>query len=166
MFELTQKWLHDNLAYDESTGVFTWKVRPAMNIKAGSVAGRKDKQGRWGINIKNKKYSSSRLVWLYVHGVWPPDGLQVDHINRNPGDNRLVNLRCVTGSENCMNRTYRHGINGEPRHASFLKKANKWQAQAMINQKLHYFGVYETFEEARQVSLSNIAAIRNQEQTT
>src|SRR5687768_7603616 len=33
-----------------------------------------------------------------------PDGMMIDHINRNKLDNRLENLRIVTSSQNQMNR--------------------------------------------------------------
>ena len=38
----------------------------------------------------------------------PDEKPQVDHINRNPQDNRLENLRWVTGSENCENKEAKH----------------------------------------------------------
>lgn len=158
MFEVTQDWLHENLSYDPSTGIFHWKIRPARNVPVGSLAGRKDNSGRWGINIKNKKYASHRLAWLYVHGAWPPTEVQIDHINRDPGDNRITNLRCVTGSQNCMNRTYTvRGLNGEPRHATFHKSSGRWQSQAWINGKCRYLGLYKTFEEARSATLKALS---------
>ena len=50
---------------------------------------------------KNKKYI---LVLMHRQIMEPPYGLEVDHINRNKLDNRRVNLRCVTRSENNFNR--------------------------------------------------------------
>lgn len=50
---------------------------------------------------------SKRLIYIY-HQVlnimpWTLNGLHVDHVNRNPLDNRLENLRIVTASENHFN---------------------------------------------------------------
>ena len=42
-----------------------------------------------------------QLVWVLVYGRFPK---QIDHINGNPKDNRVENLREVTRSENDMNR--------------------------------------------------------------
>ena len=44
-----------------------------------------------------------RLVWALVYGKFPK---QIDHINGNPKDNRVENLREVTPSENDMNRVW------------------------------------------------------------
>lgn len=55
------------------------------------------------INLNNKKYSVHRLVAeTFINN--PDSKPYVDHINRNPLDNRLDNLRWVTGTENNMNR--------------------------------------------------------------
>ena len=64
----------------------------------------------------------------------------VDHINRIKSDDRLINLRLATRSQNFANnsRIYR-GV---------YKYANKWKAQLGHNGKIHYFGLYNTKEEA------------------
>ena len=55
------------------------------------------------INLNKKKYAVHRLVAeTFLEN--PDNKPYVDHINRNPYDNRLENLRWVTGSENNMNR--------------------------------------------------------------
>ena len=55
------------------------------------MAGSVHSTGYVRIGIDGRKYTSHRLAWLYVHGVWPSD--QIDHINRNRSDNRIANLR-------------------------------------------------------------------------
>ena len=54
------------------------------------------------ISIYGKRYPAHRLAWLYIYGEWPPD--QIDHIDGEPSNNRLDNLRLATNSENQQNR--------------------------------------------------------------
>ena len=44
-----------------------------------------------------------RVIYLARFRSIPP-GLEIDHIDRNPGNNRIENLRAVTRKENCNNR--------------------------------------------------------------
>lgn len=48
-------------------------------------------------------FAIHRMVWLYFHGAFD-SSLLIDHVNGNPSDNTIANLRCVTDSENQMNR--------------------------------------------------------------
>ena len=43
-----------------------------------------------------------RAVWALVHGSWPK--YQIDHIDRDPSNNRIENLRDVPGGVNQQNR--------------------------------------------------------------
>ena len=47
-----------------------------------------------------KTFTVHRLVWLTFKGEIE-DGLQINHINENPTDNRLENLNLMTPKENC-----------------------------------------------------------------
>lgn len=43
-----------------------------------------------------------RLVWEAFHDKPIPDGMQINHLNGDPADNRLANLEVCTPSENVV----------------------------------------------------------------
>ena len=93
--DLTQDQLKQVLHYDPDTGAFTW-------LRSGLVAGRaRGGRGRVRITIDGQQYKAHRLAFLYMTGRWPVD--QIDHINRDNSDNRWVNLREATSSQNRVN---------------------------------------------------------------
>lgn len=53
-------------------------------------------------DAKQRRVKVCRIVWEAFNGAIP-DGMVIDHINTNPSDDRLINLRCVTQKENCNN---------------------------------------------------------------
>lgn len=83
--------------------------------------------------------SYGRVVYAWCNGAWPTH--QIDHINRNPLDNRIHNLRDVTNRENCQNRA---------NFAHWLERGQGWQARIRIDGKLKYLGLHKTREQARQ----------------
>ena len=46
-----------------------------------------------------------RIVWMLKNNSEIPEGLQIDHIDRNRQNNHPSNLRVVTPSQNAMNRS-------------------------------------------------------------
>ena len=144
-FQLTQEYLQSILRYDPETGVFTWAVNRSPRA-AGRLAGRVDERGYWRITINNHRYRAHRLVWLYVHGVWPTH--QLDHINEDKADNRLANLREATNQQNRQNLT-KPFRNNPYLGVSYYKNTNKWVAQIRYNNKLKRIGYFTTPEEAR-----------------
>ena len=137
--------LKEVLWYTPNTGLFIWNQSKGR-YKSGDRAGTVRPDGRLQIFIDGRPYLAHRLAWLYVHGSWPAS--DVDHINRNPLDNRMKNLRTVTRSENIQNsgprKTNKSGILG----VHFIKKLKKWTAQISINGNKKYLGVFNTAEEA------------------
>jgi hypothetical protein len=55
-----------------------------------------------------------RLIWAWHNGEIP-DGMWVDHINRDKRDNRIENLRLVSWAENLRN-TPKKNKSGLPKH--------------------------------------------------
>ena len=100
---LTHELLTSYLKYNETKGEFTWIKRPNKNIHLHTRAGTKNSAGYRVISLFGKRYPEHRLAWFYVHGEMPKQ--EIDHINQIRDDNRISNLRQVTGSENQRNKT-------------------------------------------------------------
>ena len=62
----------------------------------------KGKNERYYRNAHYKPHSLHRAVWEYHNGKIP-EGMVIDHIDRNTDNNQIENLRCVTLSENARN---------------------------------------------------------------
>ena len=87
--------------YDATTGNIYRTVRQG-NYAAGTISGAKDYAGRYlTIRYKGKSYLAHRVAWFLYHKEQPPEF--IDHKNRNSLDNRIVNLRPATRSENQCN---------------------------------------------------------------
>ena len=144
--ELTAEYLRSVLHYDPATGIFTWKVRTAHNVKVGDVAGCPNGDGYLQIKLQRRHYKAHRLAWLHVYGEWPKE--QLDHTNRIRTDNRISNLREVTNKQNGQNRSKRSdNTSGHP-GVVWHKRISKWRAQIKHNQKLIYLGLFENLEDA------------------
>jgi hypothetical protein len=130
---ITQQELKSLLHYDPVTGVFTWLPRQSKSFntqKAGKEAGTIKVQGRHEcrrINVGGKLYYAHRLAWLYVHGKFPDD--EIDHINGNALDNRMINMRDVSKVENCRNMPHRSASNSKLLGVTWNNQYSMWKVQ-------------------------------------
>lgn len=136
-----QSTLHKNFNYDPTTGVIT---RIAGHFK-GKIAGCRLRDGL-KVNLKGVAYKAHRLIWKYVHGADPLD--VIDHINGNPFDNRLANLREATVAQNVWNAKTNHGITGI--RGVYPSTKGKWRARICLDGKRIGLGTFSSIEEARQ----------------
>ncbi len=144
--ELTAEYLRSVLHYDQESGIFTWKVRTAHNVKVGDVAGSVNGRGYLQIRLQSRHYLAHRLAWLYMCGEWPED--QLDHVNRDRSDNRIANLREVTNKQNHQNKSkYSHNTSGHT-GVYWNKQNSKWRALIMHNRKLIHLGYFTDIEDA------------------
>lgn len=149
---LTQERLKEILDYDPATGVFTWvnKSKNGGRIKAGDMAGT-DCAGYRVIRIDRKGYKAHRLVWLYLHGVFPDKF--IDHLNHDKKDNRVLNLREVSLSENSHNQVRAHSRSKTKILGVTERKSGKFEAAIGFNGKVLYLGTYLSAHDAHQAYL-------------
>jgi hypothetical protein len=142
---MTQDDLKSILKYDPMTGIFTWikggKGRPASLI-AGSISN----QGYIKIHYLGRFYRAHRLAWLYVYGEMPSSAL--DHINGNPSDNSVANLRLATAFQNQCNRSVAFSNTSGLKGVSYQTQTKKWRAQIKVNGKGKYLGSFSDPQDA------------------
>jgi hypothetical protein len=125
------------LRYEPGTGDLFWRKRPrwlfpsqnACAVWNSRRAGKKAfaTQNVWGYRrSKLLKHSASghRVAWAIFHGEWPE--CQIDHINRDPGDNRIANLRVATPAENRRNSV---GRGKASTFCGVTKDRGKWKSR-------------------------------------
>jgi hypothetical protein len=84
-----------------------------------------------------------RIIWKLVHGNIP-DGMHIDHINGDPWDNRICNLRCVSRSENMQNSAKHSTGIGRVKGVSWDKHNKKWQSEIRTNGGRVFLGRFES----------------------
>lgn len=80
-------------------------------------------------------------------------GLQVDHINGNPLDNRRSNLRMLTPSDNSRNQKDRSDNKSGFKGVHYDRSRGKWMA-FVGGKPFKNLGRFDTFEEAKAARLA------------
>lgn len=149
-------YLRERFAYDPATGVLTWKKRPRADFRSdrgwkiwntrysGSIAGTRGSKDHRYVIIRYSRYAVHRIVWKIVIGRDPVN--EIDHKNHDGTDNRWVNLREATRQQNCFNKR-RHKQDGVEK-----LPGGRYRARGHCNRKTIHLGVYDTLEQAREVS--------------
>ncbi len=146
MSHLTHERLKAVIHYDPETGAFTWINPSGKRAKAGTPAGCWSR-GYLKIGIDGKEYGGNRLAWLYVYGEWPAN--EVDHINGNPSDNRIANLRDIDHRLNIQNQRRPHRVNTSGLlGVHWTVSKGKWKASMSHMNKSVHIGYFKTPEEA------------------
>lgn len=118
---LKQDWVKkeiiNRLNYDPDTGSLTWSENPRPNFNRDIIG--KEVGYSWVANgythhnltlqIRGKRFNTSvgRICWLFHTGDWPK--YTIDHIDRNPLNNKWSNLRDITIEDNNRNKGFYKG---------------------------------------------------------
>ena len=140
--KLTQDYVRSIFIYCDD-GSLVWRVTNSNRAVAGSIAGsvRSDKYTK--IRINGVAYYAHRIVFLWHFGEMPT---LIDHIDGDPGNNRIENLRIA---DRIGNQGNRKGSRCKlPKGVDWKPRLGKWQARITIDKKQVYLGLYDTPEEA------------------
>jgi hypothetical protein len=149
--DITQEELKSELSYDPDTGEFIW-LRNTAKVRKGGKAGCIDDQGYVRIHVRQRKYAAHRLAVLYITGRWPD--AQVDHINGVRDENRWINLREVTKTQNMWNQKRRSTNTSGCPGVSFHKKNQNYISYIRDGEKRIYLGSTNHIFEAAALALS------------
>lgn len=153
--------------YDPSLASCLRRVEPAyfgkghkavklMNKEVGQLVFRDEKPVHWRVKYKKKTYMVHRIVYEIHYGTIS-DGFAIDHINRDPSDNRIENLRAVPYVLNSRNRKkLQNNKSGET--GVHLYKDKKWYYYIATwrengKEMKKYFSVFEYgYEKAKELA--------------
>ena len=115
----------------------------AFNARhAGKEAFTSLKDGyRRGLLLKQGVYAH-RVIWKMMTGDDPDE---IDHIDGNPLNNALNNLRTGAGINQKNSRIRVDNTSGQ---VGVVRRGNRWIAQIGVNGTTEHIGIYDTKEEA------------------
>jgi hypothetical protein len=156
--------LRDLLDYNPATGKLHWKPRPQHMFSDkggrqraecqrwnGNWAGREalahlSQSGALDGSIFARQVLAHRVAWAIYYGEWPKK--HIDHINGDRADNRISNLRDVTGTEN--NRNAKRRKDNKSGYAGVYKYKKRFRAHIKVDGKMKVIGSFPTALEAHE----------------
>jgi hypothetical protein len=145
---LTQDYLKEIFEYRD--GELYWKISKAQKLKIGQIAGGLRNDGRKATKINNKLYLNHRLIFFYHYGYFPT---MIDHIDLNPLNNKIENLREVTRAQNNWNTLKPIRNKSGIKNVSWHKASKKWAVQIGVNGKNKILGYFADIELAELVAV-------------
>jgi len=147
---ITQERLKD--LFDYQDGQLVRKIsrgrgEKSVRWKAGTPLGHSSKNGYKLAGVDYVLYKLHRLIWLWHYGEFPENHL--DHIDGNPANNRIENLRNATDSQNMQNQR-KARINNKLGIQGVYKVNNRFRAVLTTKGKSKHIGYFPTAEEAHQ----------------
>jgi hypothetical protein len=125
-------------------GMLLWVKPPVGWIHVGDRAGCLGVRYRT-LKVKKHYYGEHRVIWLMHHGRMP---LEIDHVDGDPVNNRIENLRECTRSQNNQNRKQ----NSRPTTSRYKgvfynTQKKKWQATIHLVKRKH-LGFFDSEDDA------------------
>lgn len=160
-------YLRLRLRYEPETGKLFWREAAPEHFKlprlhlawnkrfAGKEVGAKLNNGYLYVNLKKCVMLVHRVIFAMVYGYWPE---QVDHINHDRIDNRLINLREATFVTNGQNISLPADNTSGRIGVYWFRQRGVWYARIYVDGKNHHLGYFK--EKADAIAAREAAEIR------
>lgn len=117
-------------------------------MRAGDMAGSL-KRKYYHVMIKGIHYLNHRIIYALAHGLELSKlPKYIDHMDRNPSNNIISNLRQATRSQNLANSNTRKDNTSGIKGVSWCKAAKKWRSRISIKGKEINLGLFEHIKDA------------------
>lgn len=142
------------LFYDPESGKLYWRWRNDVLLRhnkryAGKEAFTSLRNGYKCGALHNSSFQAHRMAWAIFHGK-DADG-EIDHINGDRSDNRILNLRNVDRTKNAQNSATRKDNTSGHVGVRYWPERGKWVA-CLSRKTLGYFKTFEDAVEARKAA--------------
>ena len=130
-----------------------WRISRGA-AKGGNHAGYQCQDSRqkerfdWTVSVDSSMWKVARIIYFMVHGEIP-QALDIDHINGNPLDNRVENLRLATRSQNNKNHKMKSTNKSGVRGVCWHPEKKKWRVQIRHGGKVLHLGFFTNIDDAR-----------------
>lgn len=155
--------LRSLLRYEPETGKLFWLERSEHFFKSSECRTAKHSAASWNARCAGKEaFTRSgrqcagtlfgktelahRIAWAIFYGHWPE--AEIDHINGNPRDNRIKNLRDVSRKENCRNTCIPSHNSSGIMGVSWHKRQKKWRAHIKHDGVYRHIGTFADLNDA------------------
>lgn len=155
---VTQDYFFNLLNVNFEQGTFTWKVRDLSMFKTERAMNAWNNKNANKPALNNKHisgykcgfiervpYLAHRVIWFMKHNEWPEE---IDHINGNRSDNRIVNLRDVNHKQNLRNQRLRKNNTSGHNGVYWFQRDQKWMVLIKVDGVSKFGGYFENIEDA------------------
>lgn len=133
--------LRELFGYD-ADGLY-WKVNKGRAKKGDRAY--TNSAGYKVLKFDGISYLEHRLVWAWHYGKCPEF---IDHVDNNPRNNRIGNLRPATFSENMRNSVIGRKNTSGVKGVYWCASKQKWKAVLTFNGKQNYLGRFANLAQA------------------
>lgn len=137
--ELLDEWFY----YED--GELFWRKNPCNWIKIGEKAGSVRKDGYVISQIRGVKFLLHRAIFLMHHGYLPE---LIDHIDQNPSNNKIENLRKSNKRDNANNTKLPSNNKSGTKGVSWDKTNEKWTVRFKLEGRYLFCGYFLDISDA------------------
>jgi hypothetical protein len=168
-YDISIEDLRQLISYNPEVGILNWLPRPLQFCKCEREQKRwnsrcankvtkvtKDELGYLRFKLFDVVYKAHRVCWALHYGAWLDQNLFIDHINNDPSDNRISNLRAVTMAQNNMNQRKLKKQTSSLKGVFWSNKDMAWRSRLIHDGKAYELGLFLDEQLAHQ-SYCNLA---------